>query len=500
MIPTVERLKDADATMRVLVFDDDAAIGRLVVRVATLSGMAAVAVADADAFGQQLLSDPPQVIVLDLQLADTNGVTQLRLLAERHYTGALVLMSGFDARVLDTARMLGQTLGLRVVGALEKPLQVGELQQMFEQLRSTAEPLSAGRLLEAIAEDELSLDFQPIVTRQPKELKKLEALVRWEHPVLGRLAPGAFLPAVESSTALSDALAVWVVGAAMDAYQVLAELGVSVPLSVNLSTRNLHDLSLPDRLGERLRAGSMPARHLCIEITETTAFKDAVRTMDILSRIRLKGMSLSIDDFGTGYSSLKLLRQMPFSELKIDRSFVSDLATSRDSRAIVKTIIDLAGNMGMDCVAEGVETEEIAELLEQMGVRDMQGFLIARPMPVEAVPAWLAIWLHGGPGTPGEGPVHQPASRPGDSAAATALAEVGGNAVRLSPRQLEVMQELSEGRSVKEIARRLGISVGTTKIHIALAYTALGARNRVEAVMRAEPCLRGRSKKLETAG
>ncbi len=129
-------LKESDATMRVLVFDDDAAIGRLVVRVAALAGMAAVAVADADAFCQQLLGDPPEVIVLDLQLGDTDGVAQLRQLAERHYAGALVLMSGFDARVLETARMLGQALGLKLAGVLEKPLQVTELQAMFENLRA----------------------------------------------------------------------------------------------------------------------------------------------------------------------------------------------------------------------------------------------------------------------------------------------------------------------------------------------------------------------------
>ena len=137
----------------------------------------------------------------------------------------------------------------------------------------------------------------------------------------------------------------------------------------------------------------MPARHLCLELTESAAFKNATSTMDILSRVRLKGMQLSIDDFGTGYSSLKMLRQMPFSEIKIDQSFVGDATTSRDSRAIVRSIIDLAANMDMACVAEGVETEETADLLEHLGVRDLQGYLIARPMPVAAVPTWLASWL-----------------------------------------------------------------------------------------------------------
>ncbi len=378
--------------MRVLAFDDDPAVGRLVVRVATLSGMQATAVADAEAFGQSLRTDPPQLVLLDLQLGDTDGVEQLRRLADRNYTGALVLMSGFDARVLGTARALGQSLGLTLEGVLEKPLRVAELEQLLERVRSASQSLSTERLLRAIADDELVLEFQPVVSRRPNVLKKLEALVRWDHPVMGRLPPGAFLPLAEGDTATIDALTDWVVGAAVDDYQALAALGISVPLAVNVSTRNLHDLTLPDRLEQRLRAGAMPAQHLCLEITESAAFKTATCTMDILSRMRLKGMHLSLDDFGTGYSSLKMLRQMPFSEIKIDQSFVADATTSRDSRAIVKSIIDLAANMDMACIAEGVETEETAALLEQLGVHDLQGYLIARPMPVAAVPAWLASW------------------------------------------------------------------------------------------------------------
>jgi len=378
--------------MRVLAFDDDPAVGRLVVRVATMSGMEAMAVTDAEAFGHGLQTDPPHLVVLDLQLGETDGVEQLRVLAKRHYTGALVLMSGFDARVLGTARALGESLGLKVVGALKKPLRVAELEQVLEIVQAAGRSLSAGRLLQAIANHELALEFQPVVSRNPKVLKKLEALVRWEHPIVGRIPPGEFLPVAESDTATIDALTEWVVGAAVDAYQVLAALGITVPLAVNVSARNLHDLTLPDRLERRLRAGGMPARHLCLELTESAAFKNATSTMDILSRVRLKGMQLSIDDFGTGYSSLKMLRQMPFSEIKIDQSFVADATTSRDSRAIVKSIIDLAANMDMACVAEGVETEETAALLEQLGVHDLQGYLIARPMPVAAIPAWLASW------------------------------------------------------------------------------------------------------------
>ena len=483
-------------TMRVLVFDDEAAVGRLVVRIATMAGMDAVAVTDADAFAQHLLVNPPQLIVLDMRLGNTDGIEQLRLLAEQRYTGSLVLMSGFDARVLGTARALGESFGLKFVTVLEKPLKVEALEEVFERLQSANQSLSAARVLEAIVNDELSLDFQPIVTRKPHTLVKLEALVRWDHPTAGRMLPGEFLSVAENDAITIDALTNWVVHAVVDAYEVLVELGLNVPLAVNLSTQNLHDLTLPNRLEEHLRAAGMPAHHLCLEISESAAFRDTALTMDILSRVRLKGMQLAIDDFGIGFSSLKLLRQMPFSEIKIDQSFVGDLTTSRDSRAIVKSIIDLAANMDMACVAEGVETEEIAELLEQLGACGMQGYHIARPMPVEAVPAWLAIWI----GSPSRAPellVPESAPAPADAhvpretsgAMSNPATQMGKVAVRLSPRQHDVMLLLSEGCSVKEIARRLDLGVGTVKVHISLAYSALGARNRIEAVMRFVPRL-----------
>jgi EAL domain-containing protein (putative c-di-GMP-specific phosphodiesterase class I)/DNA-binding CsgD family transcriptional regulator len=480
--------------MRLLVFDDDAAIGRLVVRVAVLAGLDAVSVTDAAAFEQHLQNEPPNVIMLDLQLGATDGIEQLRRIAEHRFTGSLVLMSGFNARVLSSAGQVGQGLGLNVEETLEKPLQIADLERVFSRLRSEEITLSTDRLMEAIRDDELSLDFQPVVTRHPRTLRKLEALVRWDHPTLGRVPPADFQPAAEASTAVIDALTEWVIAAAVESYQILGELGLSVPIAINISTRNLHDLTLPDRLEQQLRSACMPTNHLCLEITESAAFSDPTQTMDILSRVRLKGMQLSIDDFGTGYSSLKLLRQMPFSEMKIDQSFVSNMTLSRDSRVIVKSIIDLAANMELESVAEGVETEAAATLLESMNVGALQGFYIARPMPVEAVPAWLAIWTREGAGESRNrpaavgravGPALAEVSPPIPAADHPPGQEPASKIPHLSVRQLEVMQLLSQGCSVKEIARRLNLGVGTVKVHLSLAYTALGARNRVEAVIRA---------------
>lgn len=454
-------------TMRLLVFDDDPAIGRLVVRVAAMAGLDATAVASEAAFRQSLRDVPPQVIVLDLQLGATDGVEQLRWLAAQDYAGSLIMMSGFDARVLAATTTLARNLGLTVAATLAKPVRVEALSQILQSLQSAWRLLSAESLLAAIRNGELSLDFQPIVTRQPPTLKKLEALVRWDHPMLGRIPPGDFLPAAEAETDVIDALTDWVVGATVDAYQVLRELDVRVPIAVNISSQNLHDLTLPDRFAQRLEAAGMPAEHLCLEMTETAASQDSARTMDILTRARLKGMQLAIDDFGTGYSSLKALRHLPFSEIKIDQSFVADMTTSSDSRVIVNAIIDLAANLEMACVAEGVETEAVARLLEQLNVNALQGFLIAPPMPVEAIPAWLAIWR-------ADGEAAAPATPP-DAAATSPV---------LSPPQREAMDLLTEGCPLKEIARRLALELAAAKVLVARTYLALGARNRAEAVTR----------------
>lgn len=382
-------------TMRLLTFDDDEATGRLVTRIARLLGFEATSVSEQDAFHSSLQRLPPDLVVLDLQLGSTDGVEQLRFLAQQQYRGTVILMSGFDTRVLSTAAALARDLGLRVEVSIEKPIRAAQLEEVLERLKLVQRPMSPNRLLDAIANDELSLEFQPIVARTPKALRKLEALARWDHPTLGRLPPAKFVPMAETDILVIDALTDWLLHAAVDSYRLLARHNIRVPITTNVSPRNLHDLSFPDRLEKLLRDANMPPQHLCLEITESAAFADAPNTMDILTRVRLKGMQLAIDDFGTGFSSFKLLRQMPFTAIKIDKSFITDLAVSRDSQAITRSIIDLAQNMEMESIAEGVETEEVAAMLEALNVRSLQGFLIAPPMPVESVARWLEGWLGG---------------------------------------------------------------------------------------------------------
>ena len=331
----------------------------------------------------------PDAVFLDLQLGETDGVEQLRFLSVKGYDSPLVLMSGYDCRVLATTEQLARKIGLKPIAALSKPVRADELRTVLRRIRQLALPLSEARLLEAIHGDELALEYQPIVSGDRTKVRWLEALVRWQHPDRGRLSPDLFIPIAERSTEVIGALTEWVVRAAAKQCGCLRAIGIRAPMAINVSGRNLHHIAFADLVDTCVRDAGVSPGDFSIELTETAAALDPVMTMDILTRLRLKGFHLELDDFGTGYSSLKQLRQLPFSALKVDRSFVADVVTSRDSFAIVKSTIDLAHNLELESVAEGVETEDIAQCLVNLGADALQGYLIAPPLPAEQLAAWL---------------------------------------------------------------------------------------------------------------
>jgi EAL domain-containing protein (putative c-di-GMP-specific phosphodiesterase class I) len=175
----------------------------------------------------------------------------------------------------------------------------------------------------------------------------------------------------------------------------LAAQSRGIPISVNLSGVNLHGLDFPDRMAEIVGEADLTPHALIFEVTESVAMRDENRTTDILTRLRLKGFALAIDDFGIGHSSLKALRQIPFSEIKIDKSFVADMRTSRNALAIVRSVIDLGHSLGLDSVAEGVEDDGNAQMLVDLGANKLQGYHFSRPMAIDPALAWLADWQAG---------------------------------------------------------------------------------------------------------
>jgi EAL domain-containing protein (putative c-di-GMP-specific phosphodiesterase class I) len=250
----------------------------------------------------------------------------------------------------------------------------------------------SNELARALAADELLLEYQPKVEVTTGSVSGVEALVRWQHPTRGRLGPDSFIPMAEQSDQIGG-LTRWVMRTAVDQWRRWHAIGLDISIAVNFSARNLDDIHVPDELEALCRQHDVPCAQFVIEITESATASDEIKMMDITTRLRLKGFRISIDDFGTGYSSLVQLQRLPFSEMKIDKSFVIDCVHARESLIIVKSIIDLAHNLNLRVVAEGVETLEVLELLRRLGCDLAQGFHIGRPMAGDRLPAWVSAWL-----------------------------------------------------------------------------------------------------------
>lgn len=254
----------------------------------------------------------------------------------------------------------------------------------------------------AIHRDELFLAFQPKIELASGELAGVEALARWNHSKYGAIDPAAFIPAAERF-GLIDSLTEWVLLKALRQWVSWCEQGLRVNIALNVSALCLRDVWLPDYLHRCCQREGVPAECITVEVTEG-ATQHVVRLLDTLTRIRLKGMELALDDFGTGFSSLLQLRQLPYSELKIDKCFVRDAAVSQECRVIVKAVVELAHGLGLRATAEGVEDLQTLALLKDFGCDQAQGFVIAKPLEgahladwvLKQAPQWRARCRHEG--------------------------------------------------------------------------------------------------------
>jgi len=247
----------------------------------------------------------------------------------------------------------------------------------------------AGELRQAIAAGGLALHFQPKVSVSDGCVTGAEALVRWHHPRHGWLPPDEFIPVAEQS-GLIQPLTRWVLGQALEQVAQWRRAGKDIAVAVNLSARSLMDSNLVDDIARALSHADVPPSALVLELTESTVMSDPDRSQIALQQLADLGCRLSIDDFGTGYSSLSRLKQLPVDEVKIDKSFVLHMATDAEDSAIVRSIIDLARNLGLQVVAEGVEDQETADNLRSMGCYALQGFFLCRPAFGPDVTDWIA--------------------------------------------------------------------------------------------------------------
>jgi len=246
-------------------------------------------------------------------------------------------------------------------------------------------------LRHAVENEELRLFLQPKIDLQHGRVIGAEALVRWQHPTRGLVPPMQFIPFAEQ-TGFIRLLSAWVLSNAARFARQAADAGLTVRLSVNLSTRDLMDQDLPAKIEALITPLQVPAESLCLEITESAIMDDPERALSTLEHLHAMGFKLSIDDFGTGYSSLAYLKRLPVDEIKIDKSFVMAMERDLDDARIVRSTIELAHNLGLTVVAEGLETAKAWAMLAQLGCDEGQGYFICKPMPQEQFIAWAQSW------------------------------------------------------------------------------------------------------------
>jgi diguanylate cyclase (GGDEF)-like protein len=245
-----------------------------------------------------------------------------------------------------------------------------------------------GELRRAIEKDQLLLHYQPKISLKTQHVMGMEALIRWQHPEYGFVPPDQFILPAEQ-TGLIHPLTRWVLKAALRQCQAWSQEGLKIPVSVNLSARSLHDVHLPDYLADLLKASGGRPDQLELEITESAIMADPQRALDAISRLRAIGLRFALDDFGIGYSSLAYLKKLPVDAIKIDKSFVIDMAKDEDDTLIVLSTINLAHNLGLKVIAEGVETEMIWERLFAFGCDAAQGYYMSKPLPAVDLTRWL---------------------------------------------------------------------------------------------------------------
>ena len=238
----------------------------------------------------------------------------------------------------------------------------------------------------ALEEQRLHMVYQPKVSLRDGHLIRVEALVRWDDPELGAVEPSRFVPLAEEHGLIDD-LTQWGLRTILRQWLDWREDGIDTCVAFNISALSLEHLDFPDLVERMCRALEVPTDRLVLELTEG-ATQPLVKLMDTLTRFRIKGIGLAIDDFGTGYSSLMQLRQLPFTEVKIDRAFVADASKSRDCRLIIQSIADLAHGLGLTATAEGVETIDQLRLVRELGCDLAQGFLISPPLEPSALKDW----------------------------------------------------------------------------------------------------------------
>lgn len=390
------------ASLRVLVIDDQEHVRKWIRRVLNSVGIVDVTEAADGQAALACVTSPGaafDLILCDLKMPHTDGIELIRGFSALRLDTAVALLSMEPERVIETSALLAEEQGLRVLGALAKPLTAEKLEPLLASVaasrsapRKPAPTIARDQLAAALPGGTLHLLYQPKISMSTGRMTGVEALARWKHAHYGPVSPDVFVGICEESPDLGKWLVDFTFSEALAFAVRSAETGSDIDVAVNLHAGAFDDIRLPDRLEAQTQESGVPTSRITLEVTERSVAQDAVRMLDVATRVRLKGFNLAIDDFGTGQSGLANLRRLPFNQLKIDRQFVHGASSSGTKRSVVEASVALARNLQMTSVAEGIQQRPDWDLLQSLGCEEMQGYFTARPMTEEGLQAWTAQW------------------------------------------------------------------------------------------------------------
>ncbi len=339
------------------------------------------------------------IVVMDLALPGMDGLELIRRLAEDECRSGVIVVGAESSDILFSVETMALAYGVDLLGALPKPIAAQRLHALVANYRRPPVPTAeaqapsftfaeVGKGLQA---REFEPFFQPKIELETGQVKGLEMFARWRHPQHGVLGPAAFVPVLEANGRI-DFLDWSMIEKSVLACRTLHDQGIPISVSINVDPSTLVHAQFVAQMQACLERHRILPGYITFEITESFVLQSDPHFLERLLRLRMMGFGLAIDDYGTGRSNLQLLASIPFSELKIDRSFVDGASRKRAIGTVLKSYLGLARSLDRNSCAVGVETKQDWDFLQGLGCTYAQGFYIASPMPVEDVPAWLADW------------------------------------------------------------------------------------------------------------
>lgn len=390
--------------MSILIVDDDTFILKTIKHILSCNNFFNTTTTSSVEVATTLLNDPESIdiILMDLNMPSIDGIEFFRILEDRRYKGGVILISGEDIQTITLAKNLAQARKLSIIGTIAKPITPNQLIPMLNSWKPPNKTLgksvfphsnlTKSNLQSGIEKEELEPWFQPIINIQTGEFVGVEMLARWPRAE-GDIYPDEFIPVAESHNLINQLTFLLIKKAAVWIKHWGNE-GHHLHLAINISMNSLHKLDFPDQLLQVISDTgiSVDQLPLTIEVTESSLAEDLSTPLDNLLRLRMKKIGLSIDDFGTGWSNLTQLHELPFTELKLDLSFVQGAATNERTKAILESTIEMAKQLKMTIVAEGIETKQEWDYIKALECNLAQGYFIARPMPGSDILNWVSNW------------------------------------------------------------------------------------------------------------